>query len=185
MGLYRQSSAPSDVREPPTPQYSVFYFDKAHRLAWCPIYKAASTTWLYHLCVLNGLAERDLAASKKQLSELARSVLPELDFLEAEEYADDHWIPYHLYCTPCLLQYDILAKVETLQRDQVYALRSAGVLGETQPRWMHRVGGDLRVAKAYFSQLDAALLKQLHAKYALDFELFGYSPDEYFAMVQS
>lgn len=26
-------------------------------------------------------------------------------------YGDDHWMPYYLYCTPCLVKYDIIAKV--------------------------------------------------------------------------
>lgn len=27
-------------------------------------------------------------------------------------YGDDHWIPYYLYCTPCLVDYDVIAKVK-------------------------------------------------------------------------
>lgn len=26
-------------------------------------------------------------------------------------YGDDHWMPYYLFCTPCSLKYDIVAKV--------------------------------------------------------------------------
>jgi len=26
-------------------------------------------------------------------------------------YGDDHWMPYYLFCTPCLVKYDIIAKV--------------------------------------------------------------------------
>lgn len=27
-------------------------------------------------------------------------------------YGDDHWMPYYLFCTPCLVKYDIIAKVD-------------------------------------------------------------------------
>jgi len=26
-------------------------------------------------------------------------------------YGDDHWMPYYLFCTPCLVKYDIITKV--------------------------------------------------------------------------
>lgn len=28
-------------------------------------------------------------------------------------YGDDHWMPYYLFCTPCVLDYDIVAKVSS------------------------------------------------------------------------
>lgn len=26
-------------------------------------------------------------------------------------YGDDHWMPYYLFCTPCVVDYNIVAKV--------------------------------------------------------------------------
>ncbi|XP_067009624.1 carbohydrate sulfotransferase 11 [Anabrus simplex] len=279
LGLYRQSAVPSQIKHPPTPQYSVFYIDKVHKLSWCPLYKAASTTWLYNLCLLGGYSESDLASTKKQLSELARVVYPELEYAEAEEafqntlkllvvrhpferllsayrdklenmqagqehgtvhyyrkygrrivakyrpggndtktetllrpdqylwnpnqprpagveptfnefvrylldtdlsnYADDHWIPYYLYCTPCLLKYDIIAKVETLQQDQVYVIHSANLQNLIKPRWLHRTMNNTLVTKRYFSQLSTEQVHRLYNKYKLDFELFNYKVDKY------
>ncbi|CAG2058736.1 unnamed protein product, partial [Timema podura] len=254
LGLYKHSAELPSVKHPPTPQY------KHTRLSWCPIYKAASTTFLYNFLILGGYTEQFLATTNKQLSDLARKVYPELEYSEAEQhrvllpvrvnpssvvklnttgalanyateagvrmltlnynifvrhpferllsayrdklenvqvghehgtwhyyrkygrrivkkyrqggnltktwtilsqdqyywppdktrpagieptfqefvrylidmdivlYSDDHWIPYYLYCTPCLLKYDIIAKVESLLRDQVYVIRSAVAL---------------------------------------------------------
>lgn len=43
--------------------------------------------------------------------------LIDLDLLN---YADDHWIPIYLFCTPCLLRYDIIAKVgKVLKRHSI------------------------------------------------------------------
>ncbi|XP_071455015.1 carbohydrate sulfotransferase 11-like [Hetaerina americana] len=272
LGLYRQSAGTSSIKHPPTPQYSVFYIDKPHKISWCPIYKAASSTWLYNFLILGGVPEASLQAPKEQLSVLARRIFPEPEFKEAEEAfrstfkfmvvrhpferllsayrdklenskvglehgvlhfyrkygrhivskyrfnrtlprdtkvdeneerieptfrefvrylidedptrADDHWIPYYLFCTPCLLRYDAIAKVETMQRDQEYIIRSSGLLGEKgiQPRWRHQTRGGRSAgskAKAYFSQLTAHEVMALYNKYSLDFELFGYNPAEY------
>ncbi|XP_046387638.1 carbohydrate sulfotransferase 11-like [Ischnura elegans] len=272
LGLYRQSAKASSIKHPPTPQYSVFYIDKPHKLAWCPIYKAASSTWLYNFLILGGVSEESLKTPKEQLSVLARRIYPEPEYSEAEEAfrtnfvfmvvrhpferllsayrdklenskvglehgvlhfyekygrrivskyrfnrtlgrdavmdlkeerieptfqefvrylidedltrADDHWIPYYLFCTPCLLRYDFIAKVETMQRDQEYVIRSSGLLGEKgiQPRWRHQTRGGRSVgdtAKLYFSQLTVKEIMALYNKYSLDFELFGYNPAEY------
>ncbi|XP_063241606.1 carbohydrate sulfotransferase 13-like [Bacillus rossius redtenbacheri] len=278
LGLHRHSAQPPTFKHPPTPQYAVFYIDRTHKLSWCPVYKAGSTTFLYNLLRLAGFPDSYLRAGTRQLSDLARDVYPELeapdaeqalhstlkllvvrhpferllaayrdklensstgrehgtlhyyrrygrrvvsryrkggnatrtwDLLRADQYlwpaggpraagveptflefvryltdtdvvlhSDDHWIPYYLYCTPCLVDYDIVAKVETLLRDQVYFIHSAHLQAHIQPRWEHRSGGG-DVARRYFSQLTRSLVEKLHDKYRLDFELFGYSANEY------
>ncbi|KAG8232474.1 hypothetical protein J437_LFUL012706 [Ladona fulva] len=270
LGLYRQSSEPPSVKHPPTPQYSVFYIDKPHKISWCPIYKAASSTWLYNFLLLGGMKEGSLKKPKEQLSVLARKMYPEPEYKDAEEAfgttfkfmvvrhpferllsayrdklenskvglehgvlhfyqkygrhivekyrfnrtigekgdfkdrieptfpefvrylidedlvtrSDDHWIPFYLFCTPCLLRYDAIAKVETMRRDQEYILRSAALLGVEgiKPRWRHQTRGGKTtddMAKSYFSQLSEKQVLALYHKYSLDFDLFGYSPQKY------
>lgn len=41
-------------------------------------------------------------------------------------YGDDHWMPYYLYCTPCLVRYDIIAKVNI--RSRASSLRKGSAL---------------------------------------------------------
>uniref|UniRef100_A0A1B6D0G0 Carbohydrate sulfotransferase n=1 Tax=Clastoptera arizonana TaxID=38151 RepID=A0A1B6D0G0_9HEMI len=279
LGLYKNTALDSVFNHPPTPQYSVFYIDLVHKLSWCPIYKAASSTWLYSFCLLGGYKEEELDNRKQQLSTLARKVYPELDYPLAEQalqstlklmvvrhpferilsayrdkleniriggehgtahfyrsygarivskyrlggnltrtqdlltpgtfywekddpepagieptfkefvrylidldlthYADDHWIPFYLYCTPCLLNYNIIAKVETLQRDQIYAIKMANLYDLIKPRWQHKTIPNGKsadeISKIYFSQLTMKEIERLHEKYRLDFELFNYS----------
>lgn len=96
-------------------------------------------------------------------------------------YSDDHWIPFYLFCTPCLLNYDIIAKVETMLRDQVYVIWAAGLQGLIRPRWRHRTYHDegKNTSMRYFSQLTKEDMKRLYEKYKLDFELFDYKVDDY------
>ena len=52
-------------------------------LTWCPVYKAASTTWLNIMCRLAGVKESTLVKSKEQVSHVARRLWPELDYEDA------------------------------------------------------------------------------------------------------
>lgn len=40
---------------------------------------------------------------------------------------DEHWAPIYTFCTPCSINYTIIAKVETLQRDSEYIIRQTGL----------------------------------------------------------
>ncbi|KAL0266501.1 UNVERIFIED_CONTAM: hypothetical protein PYX00_009018 [Menopon gallinae] len=102
------------------------------------------------------------------------------------QYADDHWIPFYLYCTPCLLHYNVIAKVETMDRDQLYVIRLLGLQDRIKPRWRHKTqftAGNAEkvsnIAKIYFQQLSVNEVNALYQKYKIDFELFGYDYKEY------
>ncbi|KAL1122115.1 hypothetical protein AAG570_003521 [Ranatra chinensis] len=99
-------------------------------------------------------------------------------------YADDHWIPYYLFCTPCLVEYDFVAKVETLWRDQSYVINSTRLRGKIRPGWRHSTKnghGNESIAAVYFSQLTRSDVERLYQKYRLDFELFDYDVKPYLA----
>ncbi|KAK2580455.1 hypothetical protein KPH14_006197 [Odynerus spinipes] len=273
LGIYKDSSK-ALFKHPPAPQYSVFYIDRAHNISYCPLYKASSTTWLYNLCLLMNISENELNSGKEQLSTIARRVIPELEYPEADEalrktkkllvvrhpferllsayrdklensvighehgtlhfyqkygaeivrkyrgkhfvkpeadqvirkegipppagieptfrefveylintdlgsYGDDHWMPYYLYCTPCLVRYDIIAKVETLSRDQIYALHRLGLDKKIKPIWRHGSGFS-NASSIYFKQLSRDMVEKLYEKFRLDFELFDYSAEDYY-----
>jgi hypothetical protein len=101
------------------------------------------------------------------------------------ERADDHWIPYYLFCTPCWVDYDVIAQFETLKEDYDFLLRVTGLdqLGVVSP-WRH-LTKNVRtqdVDSAYFAQITKEQVLQLYQKYKLDFELFDYDYDRYFRM---
>jgi hypothetical protein len=56
-----------------------------HNISYCPIYKSGSTTWIYNLCLLNGIIEKELLSKKEQISTIARRIMPELDYPEADQ----------------------------------------------------------------------------------------------------
>ncbi|XP_075215151.1 carbohydrate sulfotransferase 11-like [Lycorma delicatula] len=94
---------------------------------------------------------------------------------------DMHWIPMTEFCTPCQIDFDVIAKFETLQEDQKYLIDIAGVRNIIKPEWKNPSKG--RVTKElmnnYYSQLTITQMLQLYNIYRFDFELFGYSLDEY------
>lgn len=104
--------------------------------------------------------------------------------------ADDHWIPYYLFCTPCMVKYNIIGKLETMMEDQMFIIHVANLQDQITPRWRHKTNpfaasteGVSEVAKVYFSQLSENEVRELYKKYQLDFELFGYSEKEYYKYV--
>ncbi|KAF7993862.1 hypothetical protein HCN44_011131 [Aphidius gifuensis] len=258
LGIYKnhKDDGKNIIKYPPTPQYT------------------ASTTWLYNICLLMRIPEAELSSGREQISTIARRVIPELDYPEAEEamqdttkllvvrhpferllsayrdklensiagrqhgtlhfyrkygsaivkkyrgndfvkprddqvihpinlpkpagieptwsefvdyiidtelesYGDDHWMPYYLFCTPCSLNYSLVAKVETLYQDQLFAFEKLGLSQLIKPHWKHKVGIS-NAARIYFKQLNISQVNRLYNKYKLDFEMFAYSVDEYF-----
>ncbi|XP_034942845.1 carbohydrate sulfotransferase 11-like [Chelonus insularis] len=279
LGIYHDEKRNQEYKYPPAPQYGVFYIDQVHKLSYCPIYKAGSTSWLYNMCLLMNVPELELNSGREQLSTIARRVMPQLDFPEVENamlgalkllivrhpferllsayrdklensvagrehgtlhfyrkygamivkkyraknltsqktneyirkegvpapagieptwqefvdylidtdlanYGDDHWMPYYLYCTPCSLNYSIIAKVETLQQDQMFIIKKLGEEDQIQPKWRHS-GGEMNASKIYFRQLDRGRIDKLYKKFKLDFEMFDYSLEEYYSYASS
>jgi len=102
-------------------------------------------------------------------------------------YADDHWIPYYLFCTPCLVDYDLIIHFETLDQDiqlLLQVLRTKNQIGNSKvtdqvsdgPEWKHKTTGgrSVELINSYFQQLKKSTVRKLFEKYRLDFELFGY-----------
>lgn len=98
-------------------------------------------------------------------------------------YADDHWIPYYLYCTPCLTNYDVIIYFETFQEDIHLLLRL--IEEKSMPEWKHSnsIGRSRKeLVKSYYRKLSHETILKLYEKYRIDFELFGYSIDGYLSV---
>ncbi|GBP68709.1 Carbohydrate sulfotransferase 11 [Eumeta japonica] len=105
---------------------------------------------------------------------------------------DEHWAPYTEFCTPCSVNFTVIAKVETLARDSAYVIHELGlehVLGRrvrdrrTRLRTVMNRSRDGKnttaLLKYYFSQLDREMLDDLLLIYGIDFEMFGYNSTLY------
>ncbi|KAI8428547.1 hypothetical protein MSG28_007312 [Choristoneura fumiferana] len=84
---------------------------------------------------------------------------------------DEHWAPYYQFCSPCAVNFSVIAKVETLARDSAYVIYQLGlghVLGRgvrdrrTRLRTVMNKSRDGKNTSAllryYFSQLDEQML---------------------------
>lgn len=95
-------------------------------------------------------------------------------------YADDHWIPYYLFCTPCLIDYDVIIHFETMQDDVRMLLDLFGE--KTGPLMQHSTSDGrsrMELVRAYYGQLTADAITNLYEKYKVDFQLFGYTMQDY------
>uniref|UniRef100_A0A6P4DUA6 Carbohydrate sulfotransferase n=1 Tax=Drosophila rhopaloa TaxID=1041015 RepID=A0A6P4DUA6_DRORH len=121
-------------------------------------------------------------------------------FLIGEQAAgkrfDEHWAPIYSFCTPCSVNFTIIGKTETFQRDSEFIIRQAGLeslllgLGKLPQRKQRKIGNHARsgvkseaLVERYFADLDRSTLDQLLKIYRIDFELFDYDYRKYYDMV--
>ncbi|XP_019565537.3 carbohydrate sulfotransferase 11 isoform X1 [Aedes albopictus] len=251
-----------------------FFISPGHGLAWCNIFKAASSTWMYYFNILGGYDLRFLQRTRSSPIDLARKRFPRPSTAELNDYLsntisflivrepferlvsayrnklegcrnkyykllgeqivkrfrkklkegsksvsrkypkgptfrefleflvshyksggrfDEHWSPVYSFCTPCSINFTLIAKVETFQRDSEYIIRQAGLetlLLNKLPRSRlrsitNRAASNTRnLTPRYFSQIDERLLTEVLEIYQLDFELFGYNSTKYYSYVQ-
>ncbi|CAL4062755.1 unnamed protein product, partial [Meganyctiphanes norvegica] len=95
-------------------------------------------------------------------------------------HMEEAWQPIARHCTPCHIDYNLIANYETLWYDFQYAMDKAELpkLNTTDyiSYWLTP-----EKRSEYFSQLTVTQVLQLYKKYKLDFQLFGYSIDEHMA----
>ncbi|KAK4298765.1 hypothetical protein Pmani_028919 [Petrolisthes manimaculis] len=93
------------------------------------------------------------------------------------------WLPYWVQCGVCSSDYQVVVKLETMQTDVQFLAYAAG-LKEIQNIYEWRnVGGESSssssVSSKYYSTLSRSQVQELYEIFRLDFELFGYSIDEF------
>lgn len=111
---------------------------------------------------------------------------------EEDRTFDEHWAPYYQFCSPCAVNFSVIAKVETLSRDSAYVIHELGLAHvlenresnrRTRLRTVMNKSRDGRnttaLLKHYFSQLDEKMMEGLLRIYGVDFEMFGYDPSVY------
>ena len=122
---------------------------------------------------------------------------------EVEVY-NEHWLPYYLLCTPCHLNYTVIARTEDI-RDDSRSVANTVELNLTLPsssRYImdvlklepgesvakkdtlakiHQTGKKTSSASSreFFSQLNKEQVKGLYDKYEIDMEMFNYVIEPY------
>merc|ERR1712192_85168 len=137
-------------------------------------------------------------------------ILAELEKREAGSdrlLIDGHFMPYSSRCKPCSMAYDVIIKFETLEEDSQYLIEQCGlddrigVLHENQaPTGPETKQGfknkskkakkgkeepkkaitNTKTALDFFRDIPTSKIRKLYQHYRHDFEIFGYSAEEYF-----
>ncbi|XP_077978807.1 carbohydrate sulfotransferase 9-like [Glandiceps talaboti] len=91
---------------------------------------------------------------------------------------DMHWEQYHKLCRPCEIEYDIIGKYETIERDSNYVLEQVNAAQKIHFPSMrlndHNTHTSVNSLENYLAKLSDTQLKNLKQTYELDFDLFGY-----------
>lgn len=80
--------------------------------------------------------------------------------------------------------FELILQVESLWRDQLYAINKLGLQSKIKPRWRHS-NSYANASRIYFSQLNRSMVQKLYEKLRLDFELFDYTPYIYYEYATS
>ncbi|KAG6452009.1 carbohydrate sulfotransferase 11 isoform X2 [Manduca sexta] len=109
-----------------------------------------------------------------------------LDEVRAKRSLDMHWTPYTHFCTPCRINFDVILKFETLEDDQKYLIQLAHLQDIIKPEWRNSGKGTntLNNINHLYSRLKKSQLEGLYRLYRNDFQLFNYTIDSYYEIVQ-
>lgn len=92
-----------------------------------------------------------------------------------------HWTPITEFCTPCQVNFDVIAKFETLEDDQKYLIEKADLQKVISPQWKNSGKGKSTkdLVLKYYSELTRTQVEELYEFFRYDFELFNYTYEEY------
>ena len=88
----------------------------------------------------------------------------------------EHWMPFYHLCHPCLINYDWVAKLETLNDDSDHILKLIGA-----PESLKFPAADESTRnktvdpyKDFISKIPQSLIQKVRDVYKTDYQLFGY-----------
>jgi len=96
-------------------------------------------------------------------------------------WLDFHWGPIYKSCDICKMNYDVIEKFETLERDHHYLLHKIGrlellpMIAGSHHNPTSNTGTDTNIIQ-YLETLDEQLILDLYLMFKTDFDLFGYKP---------
>ena len=85
-----------------------------------------------------------------------------------------HWRQYEDLCHPCVVNYDSIGHLETMQQDASLLLKMAGIDDHVTFPPIHNVTSRSDVFHYYYSQVPSQYIARLGEIYRHDFEMFGY-----------
>src|SRR5207253_2007912 len=102
-----------------------------------------------------------------------------LDRGEHKRDFNEHWRPIYDLCLPCLVDFDVIGKMETLVEDAQLVLWKANVYDYVKfPKREHTYTDHMPstdLVQQYYSNISQSLMNDLATVYAQDMKLFNYS----------
>ncbi|XP_066598552.1 carbohydrate sulfotransferase 11-like [Prorops nasuta] len=91
---------------------------------------------------------------------------------------NEHWKPINELCHPCLINYNLISKYESLSEDATEVLERIGVQNINFPPKPPTNESTSKKLGRYYSTLSHVQLQKLTNLYKLDFKLFDYSLED-------
>lgn len=93
---------------------------------------------------------------------------------------DIHWETVSQLCSPCVVAYNFIGKLESQQQDAGFLLQSIGAprsltYPDFKDRNPHEERTSLSITQRYFAQLSAAERQRVFDYYYMDYQMFNYS----------
>ena len=86
---------------------------------------------------------------------------------------NQHWRQYEQLCHPCVINYDFIGHLETLEDDAPLLLKMLGIDDRVTFPPIHKSTGSDELLE-YYSQVPTRYITRLGELYRNDFEMFGY-----------
>jgi len=92
---------------------------------------------------------------------------------------DIHWLPFTQHCEPCIYDYDVIVKLETLDSDMRYLRKLLNVPHKFDDVFLMPKKPYVYDVGDYFQNLDPDLVAMLYKRYEQDFKIFGYAKPDF------
>lgn len=96
---------------------------------------------------------------------------------QANSSFNEHWESMAQLCHPCMFQYNLIGRYETLQDDAALLLDTIGVRNVTFPV-VKTSGGTAAKLLSYFDNLPIGMIRNLFKVYEADFKMFEYGLED-------
>ena len=92
---------------------------------------------------------------------------------DVARHGDRHWLQYEQLCHPCVINYDFIGHLETLQQDASLLFKIVGIDDRASFPPIHNTTNSRDVLH-YYSQVPSEYITRLGQIYRNDYEMFGY-----------
>ncbi|KAK7078464.1 Sulfotransferase [Halocaridina rubra] len=122
----------------------------------------------------------EYAKKRRQSANLTNLEWPEFlgYILDPLSPKNEHWLPFDTLCHPCVIDYDVIIKFESMQEDAERLLRL--IKG---PQYIHFPAQakkvDSSVTKSYIENVSPTHIQSFCKTYSKDFEVFEYDQSKY------